>query len=269
MTGPGPQLRRPRPPLDRHIDFFGYWAHDGGEPDHSRALPRGAATAVIDIGGRDRMDFYAADGALASVAPAFIAGPGTQSYLTRMDPGQAVLTIHFHPGGALPFLGIPLHELENTCVSLTDLWGGAGAILREQLVAAPAATQRVDLLHEFLLARLQARTGALGPVLAVAEHQPSLRVSEAVQLTGMTPKRLIATFRSEIGLTPKAYLRVRRLQAALRMLDADVADGAGIAARLGYFDQPHFVREFRGFTALTPTQYRQRRSWLPSHVGPA
>ncbi|MUL47907.1 helix-turn-helix transcriptional regulator [Mycobacterium sp. CBMA293] len=162
---------------------------------------------------------------------------------------------------------MPLHELENACASLTDLWGHAAVVLREQLVTAPTAAQRVDLLQTFLLTRLQPQPRLLAPVLAAAESQPSLRVSEAAKLTGFTPKRLIATFRSEIGLTPKTYLRVRRLQAALRLLDADVADGAEIAAGLGYFDQPHFVREFREFTALTPTQYAQRRTALLSHVG--
>lgn len=263
----GPHLRRPRPPLHRHIDFFGYWAHDGAT-DISRALPRGAATVVIDVGGRDRMDFHTADGVtLASAAPAFITGPGTRSYLARMEPGQTVLTIHFHPGGALPFVGIPLHELENTCAGLADIWGNAGTILRERLVAAPTAAQRIDLLGTFLLTRLEPRGGVLTPVLAAAERRPSLRVSEAAVLTGLTPKRLIATFRSEIGLTPKTYLRVRRLQSSLRLLDADIADGADIAAGLGYFDQSHFVREFREFTGLTPTQYAQRRTALPSHIG--
>ncbi len=70
-----------------------------------------------------------------------------------------------------------------------------------------------------------------------------------------------------MGLTPKTYLRVRRFQAAMRMLDAGDVRGARIAADLGYFDQAHFVREFRSFTAMTPTQYTQRRTWLPSHVG--
>ncbi len=46
------------------------------------------------------------------------------------------------------------------------------------------------------------------------------------------------------------------------------ARGATIAADLGYFDQARFVREFRSFTAITPTQYAQRRSWLPSHIEP-
>ena len=199
--------------------------------------------------------------------PAFLAGPGTLSYVTRIDPGESVLTIHFRPGGALPFLGIPLADVENACVNLTDLWGHDAAVLREQLVGTPTWPQRIAIVEDFLLARLRPISHILMPVLSAAERQPSLRVSEAAELTGFSPKRLIATFRNEIGLAPKAYLRVRRLQAALRLLDAGSGDGADVAATLGYFDQPHFVREFRGFTSITPTQYAQRRSVLPSHVG--
>ncbi len=264
----GPRLRRPRPPLNQHIDFFGYWSHDGEVSDRSRALPRGAATVVIDVGGRERVDFYSADGTTRMPAePAFLTGPGTLSYVTRIDPGEAVLTIHFRPGGALPFFGIPLADLENSCVNLTDLWGADAALLRERLIATPAWPRRIEIVEDFLLARLRPTPLTLMPVLHVAEHQPSLRVSEAAELTGLSPKRLIATFRHEIGLTPKAYLRVRRLQSALRLLDAGTGDGADVAATLGYFDQPHFVREFRGFTSVTPTQYALRRSALPSHVG--
>ncbi|MUL76231.1 AraC family transcriptional regulator [Mycolicibacterium sp. CBMA 226] len=264
----GPKLRRPRPPLNQHIDFFGYWAHEGDAADLSRALPRGAATVVIDVGGRERVDFYSADGSThVPVEPAFLTGPGTLSYVTRIGPGEAVLTIHFRPGGALPFFGIPLADMENASVNLTDLWGAPAAVLRDQLVTAPTWSRRIAIVEDFLLARLRPIPHTLTPVLQTAERQPSLRVSEAVELTGLSPKRLIATFRNEIGLTPKAYLRVRRLQAALRLLDAGSGDGADVAATLGYFDQPHFVREFRGFTSITPTQYAQRRSALPCHVG--
>ena len=59
---------------------------------------------------------------------------------------------------------------------------------------------------------------------------------------------------------------MRRLQAALRRLDAGEHRNAEIAADLGYFDQAHFVRDFRGFTAITPSQYPRRRSSLPSHL---
>jgi len=67
-------------------------------------------------------------------------------------------------------------------------------------------------------------------------------------------------------LSPKEYARIRRFQAALRQLGASAAGGADIAAEVGYFDQSHFVREFRSFAGMTPTQYKHAPILLPSHV---
>lgn len=268
MRPSAPQLHRPRPPLSDYVDYIGYWARTDGPPHFSRALPRGAATVVIDIGGRDRLDFFAADGSTqVDVAPAFVAGPGDTSYVTRIDPGQAVMTIHFRPAGASPLLGIPLGDLTNACVDLTEVWGRTSRVLREHLTTTPSRDQRIAILHDYLLARLKPSSGVLARVLATAERVPAIRVSDAVTLTGLSPKRLISAFRDEVGMTPKAYLRVRRLQAALRLLDAGTADGTRIAAELGYFDQAHFIREFRSYTSMTPTQYLKNRDWLPGHVG--
>jgi AraC-like DNA-binding protein len=100
--------------------------------------------------------------------------------------------------------------------------------------------------------------------VAAIEANPSIQMTEIRDLLGMTTKRLIALFRAEIGLSPKAYARIRRLQAALRLLGS--MSGAQVAAEIGCFDQAHFAREFRSFTGMTPTQYSQHRILLPSHV---
>lgn len=266
-----PQLFRPRPPLSESIAYFGYWDRRTGGPHRSRALPRGAATIVIDIGDRPEVDFFGADARTrVRVPPAFLIGAGTASYVTHIDTAQTVITVHFRPGGALPFLGVAQGELTDACVGLGELWGRAAVTLRERLTEASSAAGRVILLEEFLLKRLRDKRFAPHPdvttVLEGAERNPSMRVADAVTLTGSSAKRLIGMFRMQVGLTPKAYLRVRRLQAALRRLDEGTVRGAALAAELGYFDQAHFVREFRAFTETTPTQYLRRRSWLAGHV---
>lgn len=264
----GPVLLRPSPPLAAHVQFFGYWQNTQAITHHSRALPRGAATVIVDLSSRDQVDFYAADAATRlDVGAAFVAGAGVTSYVTQVDPSQTVLTIHFRPGGAAAFLPAPQGDLEDRCVDLDMIWGRDASILRARLSDTVSVRERVSLVESFLLARMRSRDPAVDAVLIAAERQPSLRVADASALTGLSARRLIASFRTEVGLTPKTYLRVRRFQAAMKLLDAGDASGARIAADLGYFDQAHFVREFRAFTAMTPTQYRQRRTWLPSHVG--
>lgn len=265
------RLYRPGPPLAAHIAYFGYWDSDSAAGIHiSRALPRGAVTVIIDLDDGGDLDFFASDGVTPlRVSPAFAAGAGVDSYVIRIDPTHTVMTIHFRPAGARAFLGCPLGDLENTLVGLTDLWGPAGELLRERLVAARSADLRVALLQAFLIGRM-GRADAYPPprlasVLRTVELEPSMRVSKAQALSGLPRKSFTGLFRAEVGLSPKSYLRVRRLQAALRALSSP-AQGAAIAAELGYFDQAHFVREFRSFTGVTPTQYSRRRSAMPGHV---
>jgi AraC-like DNA-binding protein len=265
------RLYKPGPPLADHIAYFGYWDAEGAAGLHtSRAVPRGAVTVIIDLDDRSDLGFFASDGLTPlRVSQAFAAGAGVDSYVIRIDPSHTVMTIHFRPAGALPFLGCPLGDLENALVDLTDLWGPAAERLRERLIAAGSAQQRVRLLETFLIGRLRRADRdphpRLASVLQCVELDPSMRVVKAQALSGLSRKPFGNLFRSEVGLSPKAYLRVRRLQAALRALNTP-ATGATIAADLGYFDQAHFVREFRSFTGVTPTQYARRRSAMPGHV---
>jgi AraC-like DNA-binding protein len=265
----GPVLYRPRPPLADYVEFFGHW-RPHGSGYRSRALPRGAVTIVFDVGQRQRLDFYTADGcSRLTVPPAVVAGAHRASYLTDIAADEPAMAVHFRPGGAFPFLGIPLGDLEDVAVGLDDIWGRSGQELHQRLIAASSVTDRFAILENFLLSR--ARFSVRGhpgvaAALAAVEANPSVHMADVRGLTGLSTRRMIALFRAEVGLAPKAYARVRRLQATLRRLSSDAAGGASIAADTGYFDQAHFVREFRSFTAMTPTQYGQQRLVLPSHV---
>lgn len=267
----GQRIYKPKPPLAAHIQYFGYWQGDITSGLHtSRALPRGAVTAIIAVDGHADLGFYASDGRTPlAVPPAFAVGAGAAAYVIHVAAARTIMTIHFRPAGALAFLGCPLGDLENALIGLDELWGFSAELLRERLIAAGSAQQRVELMEHFLVGRM--RRGQIWPqplvvsTLRRAELNPSMRVAKAQALSGLSAKRFNALFRSEVGLSPKAYLRVRRLQAVLRALNTPT-QGAAIAADLGYFDQAHLVREFRAFTGITPTQYATRRSSMPGHV---
>jgi len=266
---PAPRLYRPRPPLAGYVEFFGHWRHSGATY-RSRALPRGAVTIVFDVGRRQQLDFYAADGRTRlAVPPAVIAGPHREPYVTDIAAEEPAMAIHFRPGGALPFFGIPLSDLEDASVGLDEIWGRAGHELHERLIVADSVAARFDLLEQFLLARARfsvSRHPGVAAALAAIEANPSIRMTELRHLAGLPTKPMISQFRAEVGLAPKAYARIRRLQAALRRLDGGTVSGAAIATDIGYFDQAHFLREFRSFTGMTPKQYALQGRVLPGHV---
>jgi AraC-like DNA-binding protein len=265
----GPCMYRPNSPLAGYIEFIGDWR--SREVDYwSRALPRGAVTVIFDVGRRQQLNFYAADGKTRlSVPPAFITGSHTASYVSNIAADEPVMAIHFRPGGAVPFLGIPLGDLEDAYVGVDQVWGSDGRELHERLIEASSVASRFQIVEDFLLSRPWLsvdRRPDVAAAMAAIEDNPSIRMAGIQDLVGMSTKRLIALFRAEVGLCPKAYARVRRLQAALRLLSAGPVSGAHVAAEVGYFDQAHFVRDFESFTGMTPTQYSQQRILLPSHV---
>jgi AraC-like DNA-binding protein len=265
----GPTCIRPRSPLGDYVESIGDWRSP--EADYwSRALPRGAVTVIFDVGQRQQLDFYAADGKTRlSVPPAFITGSHTAPYVSNIVAGEPVMAVHFRPGGAFPFLGIPLGDIEDGYVGVDQVWGSDGRALHERLIEATSAEARFAILERFLLSRPSLtvdRHPGVAAAMAAIEDDPSIRIADIRHRVGVATKRLIALFRAEVGLSPKSYARVRRLQAALRLLGAGPVSGAHVAAEAGYFDQAHFVRDFESFTGMTPTRYSQQRILLPSHV---
>jgi AraC-like DNA-binding protein len=149
-------------------------------------------------------------------------------------------------------------------------WGRAGIELHERLIDAPTMAARFSILENFLLSRPWSsarRQPGVAAALAAIEDNPSIRMADIRDLVGMSTKRLVALFRAEVGLSPKAYARIRRFQAALRLLGTGTS-GARVAAEVRYFDQAHFVREFRSFTGMTPTQGRGWRATVTDMAVP-
>lgn len=135
----GPRIYRPVSPLADYVDFIGDWR--SREADYwSRALPRGAVTVIFDVGQRQQLDFYAADGKTRlDVPPAFITGSHTASYVSNIPADEPVMAVHFRPGGAFPFLGIPLGDIEDAYVGVDQVWGSDGRELHERLIDTSSA----------------------------------------------------------------------------------------------------------------------------------
>ena len=178
--------------------------------------------------------------------------------------------VHFTPGGAYPFVGEATKELVDASAPLTDLWGPAADAVLEQLARAPGAENRFRVLEQMLLARLP-RAFVPRPAITRAMHlfEPSgglMPIVAVAERVGVPRRRFVEEFRSQVGVSPKVFCRLRRFSAVLHRIasGADV-DWADVAYAAGYWDQAHFNHEFREFCGLTPTEYLARRV-APTHV---
>ena len=94
----------------------------------------------------------------------------------------------------------------------------------------------------------------------------TIDIGRLAQEIGYSRKHLAAVFREHVGMPPKALARLVRFQRALEALrSGSPRNLAQLAVELGYHDQAHFTREFRGFAGLTPSECQRRQG--PGSLG--
>lgn len=252
----------PDGPLSAFVDYFWYLESRQEAPSHELSLPDGSVDLIIDLQ-EDKVRMASAAGESLQLAPVFVCGPHSRPFTICNPLATRVVGIHFKPGGAFPFLGCPLDELHDRLQPMEAMWGSRAGELREELLGATSVDRLFRLLSDRLL-RLATRPlerhpavpYAIGRFDSAADAQAD-RVRRLVDELGISHRRFIELFRRETGYTPIGYSRIRRFQAALKELSSP--DGAAgrsdLALACGYYDQAHFIKDFRVFSGLSPSGY--------------
>jgi AraC-like DNA-binding protein len=248
------------------------WYSGAYDPGHSRewAIPTGTVELVIRLH-QDRMRLLDADGSPREFATAVICGAHSRPFVLETAAQSSVVGVHFRPGGAAAFLGLPLGELTNQHVALEDIWGRGAVELRERLLESRTPSSMFAVLERALLRRLldpRPRHAVVEAALRRFAAAPTVaRVRDVGESTGYGAKRFIELFREDVGLTPKVFCRVLRFQAVLdRIVSGREVDWARVAVDCGYYDQSHLIRDFRAFSGMTPSEYRPVAPDRKNHV---
>jgi AraC-like DNA-binding protein len=260
----------PGPPLSAFVDCL--WRFEGERSTRELALPTGTTEIVFNLLDDRVVIFSDVDDLKGSCfRGAVVCGVQSRYFVLSPSKRKSVFGVHFRPGGAAPFLGPPLSRVADQHLGLEDVWGSWANTLRERLLEARSARERFTLLERALLAKLAAgRTPHPAVVYALREFtaSPSIaRIQSLVDATGYSAKRFIRLFTDGVGLAPKRYCRVRRLQSVIgRLAKGEHVEWARVAAASGYCDQSHLIRDFRAMTGITPSQYAPINAQSPNHV---
>jgi len=181
--------------------------------------------------------------------------------------GSGVVLAMFRETGAARFLAGPLHELSGRTLALDALVPrGELAALQERIVDAPDHRRRIACLEQFLLARLRPEPAdplAAAAVAAIQRTHGVLRIAALAHELGISQDPLEKRFRAAVGTSPKqlaSLIRMSRVVDARRRARttglADRSSGwSRLAVEAGYFDQSHFIREFRAIAGAPPGRF--------------
>lgn len=261
----------PQSPLSQFVAFF--WSSEGDDLPQAqvRLLPIGSMEIVINL----REDSIALHDRISrtqcsSTSGSRLCGIHSESFIIDNNSQVAVMGLHFKPGGTLPFFSLPAIELHNQVVSLDRLWNCRAAELRHCLLEAPTVETRFLVLERFLLS-VMVKSAKQHPAVDFAlrkfRQSPTPTVNSVIEQIGLSARHFGQLFRNEVGLTPKLFCRVQRLQQALYLLAGkEHVDWMEVALKCGYFDQAHFIHDFHAFAGCTPTTYLKQRGLHPCHV---
>lgn len=188
-----------------------------------------------------------------------VAGVGRSRFTYEFTGSGRVFGVKFRPGAFYPFLGRSVAELTEQTVPLW--WPEAGG-LAEELTAAADLPALARVAERHLLARWPAPdpvVAEVGIIVHALLHDRTItRVEEISERFGIRPRTLQRMFQRYVGVSPKWVLRRYRLhEAAARLADGVDETWAEVAVELGYFDQPHFIRDFTRAIGQTPAAYAE------------
>jgi AraC-like DNA-binding protein len=236
-----------------------------------RLMPDGSMSLIVNLR-EDAISIYDAGQGMRKerLRGTVLAGVRSEFCVIDTDCQIEIMGVVFKPGGAFPFLRLPAGELHGLDVNLETVWGARATELRDRLLDAPTLAEKFQVMEAALRAALvpaRERHPVVAFALRAFRSPEPTSVAGVVERTGFSARRFIALFTREVGLTPKLFLRVQRFQHVVRRLHADHEPAlADVALTCGYYDQSHFIHDFRAFSGVSPTDYLARRGRHANHV---
>jgi AraC-like DNA-binding protein len=260
----------PDPRLRGHVLSYCSYREETSSFLRRRELPSVRVVMIINVGEPIRVLARGPNEGWSEHAEGFLAGMHDTYAVTETGGSQGGVQVDLTPVGAHLLLGIPMDELSQRVVTLEELFGRGGTLLREAVVEAPDWAARFAVVDDFLLTLLdRARspvpsvTRALGRLY---ESGGTVPVGVLAAEIGCSRRHLISRFREQVGVTPKLLARILRFERAVALVDARTEMGwAEIAQACGYYDQAHMIRDFHQFAGCPPSEFARRR--LPDGGG--
>ena len=255
---------------------------------HARHLPAVALRPLIDFYWGVRWDLRGREAREAETLPhpcvywviergeANIHGIATKRFTRTLEGRGRAFGIRFRPGGFRPYFHARVSSLHDSSVTPEAVFGPDAVALARELVTldhwalegedrdAAADDQMMDLLDRFLLARMPdpdpRASLAIAIADAIATDQSLLRVEDVAARYDLTVRGLQRLFSEYVGTTPKWVIKRYRMHEAIERLQEGSPEAwTRFALELGYFDQAHFIREFRAMTGRSPGKYAASR----------
>ncbi|WP_160710915.1 helix-turn-helix transcriptional regulator [Chitinophaga solisilvae] len=237
-------------------------------------LPGGHLEIIFNLG--DATWKTAPDKVFKDTAKIELWGQITAPLAVRtIGSNNKMLGIKFYPHTAARFLQLDIFELNNQVNDTTAILGKDIQELHQQLLESASLQQQITLIEKYLAARLDqvkakpqqmALVGNILQQLKTTSGTADTSIEHIARQHNLSTRYLHKLFMQYTGATPKYFDRLHRFRQSLSLIQQQELSLTEIGYEAGYFDQSHFIREFKSFTGLAPHSYAAKSSPLQETI---
>lgn len=253
------QIHPPQPKLERYVKYYWTLHNDDDTMPHSRerVFPDGCIELIFNYG--DPMKIFENDQAVTQ--PRNIVHGQLKKFIELESTGRIELfCARFQAAGFQPFIDFDVSDLTGRSMTIAEIWGDEGKAFEAEMQSADTNEKRIATMENFLIHRM-AKTKRMYPEISLCVDDiiasgGEITIDALAQKYNISKRHLERKFLSGVGLSQKLFARVVRFNNALQMIaNKDFSTFTNVAHEGGFYDQAHFIRDFKDFTGLNPKQY--------------
>lgn len=226
--------------------------------EKQRIVPDGCMEMIFHYG--DLYKQYLDDARFIIQPRCFVFGQITSPLDIAPTGSSGIIAARFQPDGFIPFSSYPLSQMENKAVPLIELFGEGVKQLEENVLTAFSTGEKIDFITEFLQKNLETPEAAdriINTSLdTLLQSNGNMNVDDLADHLQINRRQLERKFSAAIGLSPKQYSKMIRLQSTLKAMQLNKYTSlTSLAYENGYYDQAHFIKDFKEFTGISPRRF--------------
>ncbi|WP_284652265.1 helix-turn-helix transcriptional regulator [Flavobacterium terrisoli] len=239
-----------------------YWSlEDSENKDQNkkdRVFPDGCVELLFHYG--DFFKKYEDNGTSEIQPKSFVYGQITKFIDLEPTGRIGIFSVRFQPNGLQNFIDVKVSDLTDRIISLKDLWGNEGKMLETQMLSAANNEERLTIIERFLESQQRPITEKdiqiEKCVTAIMESNGIISIEKLIEEFQISKRHLERSFISNVGVSLKFFSRIIRFNYALQLInDKDFSSFTNVALDGGFYDQAHFIKDFKEITGLNPKQY--------------
>ncbi|MBK8503990.1 MAG: AraC family transcriptional regulator [Saprospiraceae bacterium] len=249
----------PSLPLKNLVECYYVWrSKDIIEPLWIDTPPT-AFTAIVFNLERPHSVFLEGD-KIFDLPQCFISGQSISNYTLKIQSKIDQIGIVFKPTGLSHLFDLQMFEFTNARENLNDVLKGEFVNMEEKLLEAPTDTRRIEYLEAILLNKLRNKSYVMDGVDRAAniiiDRYGNVSVSDLLEDAYMSRRKFERHFLKRVGLSPKYYARIRRYGTiCMQIAGQRSVNWDEVLYQVGYYDQSHFIKDFKEFSGKSPSEY--------------